>query len=269
MSTFNQGLDYFSLEVNLLKDAKIIKLMQKYGPLGLTCYFMILINVFAQGYYAEYSINDLAKLLLNEIGGKYISGKDKLQEIILFMASIDLIDGDLLVQNIISSVGIQRRFLLATKKRKQKVYQKYWILPEDEDLAEEKMDSDVIEVTAEKQPKEPPKCNKKERPVKAILEGTPKKHFLTACLITYRYIEECSLDLYRYNNLFEDLLNQYEKEQVYDAVRYLCNWASRASSQIDDRYKFFEVSIKKNLENRQRRNTFNFDDWLSQFIKSK
>jgi hypothetical protein len=207
--------------------------------------------------------------LLNEIGGKYISGKDKLQEIILYMASIDLIDGDLLTQNIISSVGIQRRFLQATKKRKQKANQKYWILPEEENLAEEKMDSDVVEVVAEIPHNEPPKSNKIRRPVKDILEGTPEKHFLTTCLITYRYIEECSLDLYRYNALFTDLLDQYDKESVYDAVRYLCNWASRASSKIDDRYKFFEVSIKKNLENLKRRISFNFDDWLGQLIKSK
>jgi len=269
MSTFNQGLDYFSLEVNLLKDAKIIKLMQKYGPLGLTCYFMILINVFAQGYYAEYSIQDLAKLLLNEIGGKYISGKDKLQEIILYMACIDLIDGVLLGQNIISSIGIQRRFLLATKKRKQKANQKYWILPGDEELSEDHQDSNVVDVPVEIQHNEPPKRSKKERPVKTDLEGTPKIHFLTSCLITYRYIEECSLDLLRYNTLFTELLDQYDKETVYAAVRYLCNWASRASSQIDDRYKFFEVSIKKNLETLQRRISFNFDDWLSQYVKSK
>ena len=269
MPAFHQGLDYFSLEVNLLKDAKIIKLMQRYGPLGFTCYLMILINVFAQGYYAEYSIQDLSNLLLNEIGGKYISGKDKLQEIILFMASIDLIDGELLTQNIISSVGIQRRFMLATKKRKQKAPQKYWILPEEEDLSEDNSDPDIIEVAVENLPKDSPKTNKKERPVITDLEGAPKKHFLTACLITYRYIEECSLDLYRYNNLFDDLLSQYDKEQVYDAVRYLCNWASRTGSQIDDRYKFFEVSIKKNLENIKRRISFNFDGWLNQFTQMK
>jgi hypothetical protein len=269
MSTLNLGLDYFSLEVNLLKDAKIIKLMQKFGPLGLTCYFMILINVFAQGYYAEYSIDDLAKLLLTEIGGKYISGKDKLQEIILFMVSIDLIDGELLTRNIISSFGIQRRFLLATKKRKQRTSQKYWILREETEMADEKTDPKIPKETAIKPQKESPKRHPKERMVKEALEAVPKKHFLTACLITYRYIEECSLDLLRYNTLFEDLLDQYDKESVYDAVRYLCNWASRASSQIDDRYKFFEISIKKNLETQKRRMSFNFDDWLNQFIKSK
>jgi len=269
MSTFNQGLDYFSLEVNLLKDAKIIKLMQKYGPLGLTCYFMILINVFAQGYYAEYSVQDLAKLLLNEIGGKYISGKDKLQEIILYMASVDLIDGDLLARNIVSSVGIQRRFLQATKKRKQKANPKYWILSEEEEITETHVDSPAVAVPAEIPPLEPPKSGRKERPFKTVLEGTPKLHFLTSCLITYRYIEENSLDLIRYNDLFTVLLDQYDKETVYAAVRYLCNWASRAGSQIEDRYKFFEVSIKKNLETKQRRISFNFDDWLSQFIKSK
>ena len=67
-------------------------------------------------------------------------------------------------------------------------------------------------------------------------------------MIEYRYINEYSLDIYKYNELFEDLLKVYDGDLLYKAVRYLCNYASRASTQIDDRFKFFESSITNNLD---------------------
>jgi hypothetical protein len=261
------GLDYFSLDVNFLKDAKIIKLLHAYGPLGLSCYLCILINVYAQGYYAEYSINDLARLLITEIGGKYMSGKDKLQELILYMARIDLIDGELLSHNIITSKGIQKRFLLATKKRKSQKYTKYWLLDNESPSTDLIMNLEPpIAVCIEPSKEDAKRRRRHENHDKELSENAPKKHYLTSCLITYRYIDEYSLDLFKFNRLFEELCQDYYEETVYDAVRYLCNWASRASSIIYDPYNFFEISIKRNLEMLRNRQSFNFDEWMNSIL---
>jgi hypothetical protein len=267
MANPSLGLDYFSMDVNFLKDAKIIKLLHTYGPLGLSCYLCILLNVYAQGYYSEYSIHDLARLLIAEIGGKYISGKDKLQEMILFMARIDLIDGGLLSHNIITSKGIQKRFLLATKKRKQQQYTKYWLLADESpstDL-EIKTESPVAIIT-ELSKEDAKRKRRQENHSKESTEKAPKKHYLTSCLITYRYIDEYSLDLIKFNRLFDELCQDYQEETIYDAVRYLCNWASRATSIILDPYNFFEVAIKRNLEMLRNRQSFNFDEWMNSIL---
>jgi len=255
------------LQVGFGKSVNVSIYKHAYGPLGLSCYLCILFNVFAQGYYAEYSINDLAKLLVTEIGGKYIGGKDKLQEIILYMARIDLIDSELLSQNIITSKGIQKRFLLATKKRKQQQYTKYWLLDDESSSIDLEMNSEApVAIRTEPSKEDIKRKRYQENLEKGISEKTPKKHYLTSCLITYRYIDEYSLDLFKFNRLFEELCQDYHEETVYDAVRYLCNWASRASSNINDPYNFFEVSIKRNLEMLRNRQNFNYDEWLNSIL---
>ena len=242
MSKSSLGLDFFNLDVNIFSDAKIIKLMHRYGPLGFMSYLLVLTNVFMNGYYLEASTTDLSYILLNGIGGKYINGKNKLQEIILYLAYIDLIDKDMLNQNIITSKGIQKRFLVATRSRKNQDLSKYWLIDEPE------TPNEIIEEVKKDQQKKPKKQKIQERRIKDINEHAPKKHYLTSCLIEYRYINEYSLDIYKYNELFEHLLHSYDGDLLYRAVRYLCNYASRSNTKIDDRYKFFETSITNNLE---------------------
>jgi hypothetical protein len=242
MSKSSLGLDFFNLDVNIFSDAKIIKLMHRYGPLGFMSYLLVLTNVFMNGYYLEASTTDLSYILLNGIGGKYINGKNKLQEIILYLAYIDLIDKDMLSQNIITSKGIQKRFLVATRSRKNQDLSKYWLIDEPE------TPNEIIEEVKKDQQKKPKKQKIQERRIKDINEHAPKKHYLTSCLIEYRYINEYSLDIYKYNELFEHLLHSYDGDLLYRAVRYLCNYASRSNTKIDDRYKFFKTSISNNLE---------------------
>ena len=244
MSSNNLGLDYFSVDVNILSDAKIIKLIHRYGSLGFATYMILLTKIYMEGYYLENSLNDLVYMVLAHIPGKYVSGKNKLQEIILYLAHLDLLDKELFTQNVITSKGIQERFLLATKKRKAQDLSKYWLLDQPEEPEEDRK-----ELTVEEQVNLKP--NKKERirnrRVKDIEEHAPKKHYLTSCLIEYRYIQEYSLDIYKYNDLFEELSKAYDGDLLYQAVRYLCNYASRSNSKIDDKFNFFESSIKKNL----------------------
>ena len=244
MSNSNMGIDYFSVDVGIFRDAKIIKLLHRYGALGFTSYFIIISNVYMVGYYLDFSVSDLVHLVLSHIPSKFISGKNKLQEIILYIAEIDLIDKKLLSQNVVTSRGIQKRFLIATKKRKSQDLSKYWLLETvDKETSMEPIPEEVLVKT---------KPTKKERirenRIKDIGEHAPKKHYLTSCLITYRYIDNYSLDIHKYNQLFEDLGQRYDQELLYEAVRYLCNYASRTTTKIDDSYKFFESSITKNLE---------------------
>ena len=263
MSKSSLGLDFFNLDVNIFNDAKIIKLIHRYGPLGFMSYYLILTNVFMNGYYLEVSTNDLAYILLNGIGGKYINGKNKLQEIILYLAYIDLIDKDLLNQNVVTSKGIQKRFLVATRSRKNQDLSKYWLLDEKENT------NDIVEEVIKDQKKKTKKQRIQERRFKDINEHAPKKHYLTSCLIEYRYINEYSLDIYKYNELFEDLLHRYDGDTLYQAVRYLCNYASRSNTKIDDRYKFFETSITKNLERlTSEHNNLSIEDLFKSLINS-
>ena len=54
----SMGLDYFNIDINIFSDGKILKLMNRYGPVGFISYITILAHVYANGYYLEYSIED-------------------------------------------------------------------------------------------------------------------------------------------------------------------------------------------------------------------
>ena len=244
------GLDYFNIDVDFFNDPKIIKLSKRYGPLGVMSYLITLISVYQKGYFLEANIDDLAHILLNTIGGKYVSGKYKLQEIILYMAEINLIDKASLENHIITSRGIQKRFILMTKNRKNQDYTKYWLMKPVIKASKTKIKEETfIEDDYQHLNKEEKKrIKRKEIIKKKIKEQGPNKHYLTSCLINYKYIDDYDLDIYLYNQLFEELYQVYDQDAVFKAVRYLCNYASRKTVLIENKYQFFDKSIRDNLE---------------------
>ena len=234
-----RGLEYFSIDVNIMSNVKIFQLIKRYCPLGFTSYMIIISHIYSKGYYVEYDLDTLAYLLLKHIPSKYISGNNKLQEVILYMVELDLFDKELFTKDILTSMGIQEMFVIAAKKRTKQEEYPYWLL-------DDQVQVDKPEVKQEEVP-----INKKQKRVnqriKEIKEHAPAKHFLTSCLITYRYIDEYSLDIYKYNELFEELESTYDSKLVSEATKYLCNYASRSNVDIDDKYNYFTTSIKDNL----------------------
>ncbi|MFW5865368.1 MAG: Lin1244/Lin1753 domain-containing protein, partial [Candidatus Izemoplasmataceae bacterium] len=189
------GLDYFNIDVDFFNDPKIIKLSKRYGPLGVMCYLITLISVYQKGYFLEACVDDLAHILLNTIGGKYVSGKYRLQEIILYLAEIDLIDKASLENHVITSRGIQKRFVLMTKNRKDQDYTKYWLIKPVVKATKAKAKEElVIEDDHQHLDKEQKKrIKRKEQIKKKIQEQGPNKHYLTSCLINYKYIDDYDL----------------------------------------------------------------------------
>lgn len=256
----SMGLDYFNIDVNIFSDGKILKLMNRYGPVGFKSYMIILSEIYSNGYYLEYSIEDATQLLLSRIGGKYFSGKNKIQEMILYLAHIDLIDRELLDQNVITSRGIQKRFLKMTTKRQNQDLDKYWIIkgrPEGIKIKAKEVNEETVQED---------KLSKKEirrrKRIDDIYEGAPRKHYLTSCIIENGYIDNYDLDIPRYNSLFEELSKGYDHDLLFKSVRYLCEHAKRTKINILSKYKFFEVSLDKNLNNEKPFITETFEEMI-------
>lgn len=239
-----KGLEYFNIDVNILSDVRVFKLIKRYGPLGFTSYMAIISHIYSKGYYVDYDLDTLAYLLLKHIPAKFINGRNKLQEIILYMVELELFDKQLFSNSIVTSIDIQEMFVHAAKKRQKQEEYPYWLLEEMNKEVKTEDRSDLID--------EDPIPNKKQKrmnqKMKEIKEKAPYKHYLTSCLITYRYIDEYSLDIHKYNELYESLEKAYDSSLLFDATKYLCNYASRSSTKIDDPYNYFETSITTNLE---------------------
>ena len=113
------GLSYFSKDVDYYDDFKIMDLMNEYGPLGQTIYDVLLCMIYHEGYYLEVpSMEQLAVKIIKTIGNRWVKKKDFVLQVILSCADIGLFDHDLLMQGVITSVGIQRRYDTVTVRNK-------------------------------------------------------------------------------------------------------------------------------------------------------
>lgn len=130
---FRKDLDYFPKVVNFYEDDKIFDLLDEYGPLGVTVYDCILTIVYSNGYYANLSKDKLSKMVIRKIGNKWIKSQKAVVQVIDYCADLGLFDKDLMLQNIITSVGIQKRYhMIAVKLLKRRLYStQYWLLDEN------------------------------------------------------------------------------------------------------------------------------------------
>lgn len=129
-----KGLDYFPKMVDFYEDDKIFDLLDRYGPLGVTVYDCILCIVYRHGYYAEIPLDRLSRMIVKMIGNKWVKNKHTVVQVVHFCSEIGLLDDDLMTKNIITSVGIQRRFYkIAVKLMKRQLYtDEYWLLEKEE-----------------------------------------------------------------------------------------------------------------------------------------
>lgn len=129
-----KGLDYFPKMVDFYEDDRIFDLLDRYGPLGVTVYDCILCIVYKHGYYAEIPLDKLSRMIVKMIGNKWVKNKKAVEQVVHFCSEIGLIDDDLMTKNIITSVGIQKRFhKIAVKLMKRQLYdEKYWLLGNEE-----------------------------------------------------------------------------------------------------------------------------------------
>lgn len=124
------NLSYFPKSIGFYEDDKIFDLLDRYGPLGVTVYDCILCIVYRNGYYAEIPLDKLSRMIMKMIGNKWVKNKKAVVQVVHFCSEIGLLDDGLMTKNIITSVGIQRRYYeTAVKRMKRQLYNtEYWLL---------------------------------------------------------------------------------------------------------------------------------------------
>jgi len=191
----------------------------------------------------------------------------------------------LFTQGVITSVSIQKQFILSTRKRKNINIDEYWLLDsktmeqlgvllsmqQNTIIDSNNRVNDVnnsINVDINKQSKSKSKKDKKIKIDKSIY-GYPKMHFLTKLIIERKYIKEFDSDVLKYNALFESAIYTYGYECVLSGVNYLISYSKNPNPPIDDPYNFMKVSLLNNLEhfkNLDNRRGESFEEWLKQGI---
>lgn len=122
-----KGLDYYPSDTNRRNDFKIMDLLNQYGPLGYTIYDFCLQYVYENGYFLDVPLQQVCLTLCRDIGAKWIKNKNLVGQVIDYCADIGLFDKDLLRQNVMTSVGIQRRYDSVTVRNKVNKSE-FWLL---------------------------------------------------------------------------------------------------------------------------------------------
>ena len=144
--TSEQTLPNVMLEKGLFDDLKVLDLLETFGCIGFTVYVSLLFKIADdKGYYTQMTPS-LVVSIQRDIGSKWIS-REKVIEVINFLAQCDLISSNLLEKGVLTSVGIQRRYLSVKRKSRSKGFstEKYWLLDESQGDNPIEYDKDEIE----------------------------------------------------------------------------------------------------------------------------
>jgi hypothetical protein len=127
-----EGLSYFPLDTDLFDDDKLFDITNEFGPLGEVIYLRILCLIYKNGYYYEFgSMDKLCAMLIKSIGNRWTRGKKSVEQVILQLAECNLLSSELVRSGVLTSVGVQRRYLKATERRRINT-EKYWLLNDSE-----------------------------------------------------------------------------------------------------------------------------------------
>lgn len=127
-----KGLDYFPLDNDIFEDEKLFDLQNEYGPLGEVIYIRLLCLINKNGYYYKFkNIDTLSAMLIKSIGNRWARDKKTVREIILYLAEINLFSSELMQCNVITSRGVQRRYLKAVERRQSDI-EEYSLLEKNE-----------------------------------------------------------------------------------------------------------------------------------------
>ncbi len=124
-----KGLDYFPKDVGFYNDFKVMDLLEKYGPVGVTIYEVVLTEIYRNGYYLAEPIDRVSAKVARIIGSKWVQ-KRLVSQVILDCGDLGLFETTLLKHGVITSVGIQRRYATVTSRNKVNKEQ-FWLIDEN------------------------------------------------------------------------------------------------------------------------------------------
>lgn len=111
-----KGLEYYPMDVDIISDIKIRKLIKRHKGQAFTVYTLLLCNIYKNGYYICWD-DDLPFVLAEQTGFT----EEYILQVITYCISIGLFSSELYEQNkILTSRAIQERYSFICKQGKRK-----------------------------------------------------------------------------------------------------------------------------------------------------
>lgn len=124
-----KGLNYFPLDVDFLRERKIQRLILMYGTDGIAVFIGVLCEIYmTNGYYL--AANDAVYF---DLGFSLRLGEERIKMIVGYCVEIGLFDAESFDSaRIITSAGIQERYVSVCKQLKRRIDTTFLILDEEE-----------------------------------------------------------------------------------------------------------------------------------------
>lgn len=170
-----QGIDYFPLSVDFLRDIKVRKIKRACGSTTVEILLCLLGNIYREtGYYIGWD-EDTMFLVADEVGAK----EGLVEEIVYKALQVGFFDQEKFQRyKILTSRGIQKRYLEATKKRKEVVISDIYFINDtlkEEETPVNGVDNEQSKVNKSKGKKR--KENKTKEPVFPLSKpSVPARH---------------------------------------------------------------------------------------------
>jgi len=227
MSKYKSGLDYFSFDIDFFNDQKVEFVSAKYGIEGEIITIKLLCKIYRDGYYLNWGEDEC--LLFSKKVGENISS-DLVKNVINELLKRDFFNQDLYKKfSILTSKGIQKRYLEASKRRKEVIFHKEYyllnnlnidILPDNVNIIPLNVDINPQNVDIIPQSKVKESKVKEKREYAPLVLLTEEEHQkLVAELgdpLTKEYITRVSLYCQskgkRYKSYYATILNWHRKD---------------------------------------------------------
>lgn len=120
------GLDYFPMDIHVLKDIKIRRLMKKHKTPGVLLYFMLLCDIYESSFYVQ-----VDKDYLFDLSDQLDIEDTEVKSMLDYMVEIGLFDAALWEEGILTSKAIQERYMAAKGRylNEKKLEQQYLLVP--------------------------------------------------------------------------------------------------------------------------------------------
>ena len=281
------GLEYYRVSSNRINEAKMQVLINRAGCEGYVAYDILLQLIFINGPFYKFSNRKEIEEYI-EIKTKCTS--DKAINILSTLLDLQLFDSICFSRGYLTNKDIQSHYYFATKKRKTRFLDECDLLSQvDKDFIDSGSDyndilvnskiisvdsNDILDISNEHSNSKR-KSNKKIKKDKTMINKDIfesidsstlpfKAHYYLKVLIDNGVVKGTEEYIEHLNDLFYKLSQEYEKDEVRDAVYYTIKmikshgFIDEKGIEIFDQYSYLEKSLTNNC-NRSKRNKEPFE----------
>ncbi len=284
------GLEYFSFDVEMVRDMKIKRLKRKHNTKGFAAFVFLLSVIYESGQYLKF--NNIEDVLFSL--SEFIESSEKeAREILDAIIELGLLHKDSFKKGYLTSESIQYRYYNATKRRKIRILDDCCLLSKEEmiyidsknvykesiPVYKDAIDvyKDVIPANKNKQSNSNTnsKSNRDKRKINNDIGSVDpntipfKTNYYLQVLINNKIVKGTEEFTEAFNDYLYMITKNHNKDDVRKAIYYTIKrieykkWKDAEGFEVYNKEAYLEEAISNNINRNE--STFEFKDRMSNF----